>query len=64
MYVAVMKNCSEWCYEEMYQILSGSTVLKTNPASVSDEQRTDEYCIPSTTSSQYRIILLTSFGSS
>lgn len=64
MYVAVMKDCSGWCYEETYHTLSDWTELKTNPASTSDEQRTDEYCIPSTTNNQYRIRFLTSFGSS
>ena len=54
-YVAVTKKCMSWATEESYQILNGATELVASAAFASNEQRTDEYCLPATTNNQYSI---------
>ena len=54
-YVAVTKKCMAYASEESYTILNGATELVTSAAFASNEQRTDEYCLPATTNNQYSI---------
>lgn len=63
-YVAVTKQCGAAATEESYQILSGSTVLKTSAAFADSEKRTDEFCLSATTNSQYTFKLLDTGGNS
>ena len=58
------KKCTTAANEESYQILSGTTVLKTSSAFVDKEQRTDEYCLVATTNHQYLFKIVDSYGDS
>ena len=52
-YVAVTKKCTTMAEEESYQILRENTVVITSSPFAENEQRTDEYCLPSSAHTQY-----------
>ena len=61
-YVSVTKTCKLYASEESYKILDGTTVLKTSAPFANNEQRTDEYCLPATTNSQYTLALIDNYN--
>ena len=63
-YVAVYKYCVAHASEESYKILSGATELKTSAPFASNEKRTDEYCLPASTNSQYTFRMIDTYQSS
>ena len=52
-YVTVTKKCTTMAEEESYQILRENTVVITSSPFAENEQRTDEYCLPSSAQNQY-----------
>ena len=64
MYVAVTKKCTSYASEESYKILNGADVVVTSQPFANNEERTDEYCLPAATNSQYTLRMVDSYGSS
>ena len=60
----VKKSGANYANEESFKILSGSTILKTSPSFSNNEQRTIEYCLTSSSNSQYTLKLIDSYGDS
>ena len=64
MYVSVTKKCTNYANEESYKILNGAIELETSAAFGNNEQRTNEFCLPPTTNSQYTFKIIDSYGDS
>ena len=64
MYVSVTKKCTNYANEESYKILNGAIELETSASFGNNEQRTNEFCLPSTTNSQYTFKIIDSYGDS
>ena len=64
MYVSVTKKCTNYANEESYKILNGAIELETSASFGNNEQRTNEFCLPSTTNSQYTFKIIDAYGDS
>ena len=60
----VIKKCMNHAAEESYEIYSGDSKLVTSAPFSNNEERTDEYCLTSSTNNQFVLTLKDSYGDS
>ena len=63
-YVSITKKCMDAAEEESYQIYKDNTLVVSSSPFADNEQRTDDFCLPSSANNQYVLKLRDSYGDS
>ena len=63
-YFKFVKNCGQYANEESFKIYNGDQLLYTSPTFATNEVRTIEQCLSSSTNDQYTLQLADSYGDS